>query len=120
MYIKVTPNGNTSLEQAKLLSMELQRISRPNADTVTKYRYGWITKGDETILVIDADDMIPVGDGVDLTNLLAAMSNINGEKAPLAAYIQSLVGQKVRFGDIIPSAVSVYTKNQLKAEGWDL
>ncbi len=128
-YIKVLPQaGLTSEQRAIAISRELFRIQRPinQQNDATLYLFGWIkhpTKDPNYIdtvnaaLQIDTNQVIYVHPDNDLTNLIALLPELSQvEKDGLAAFIESQ--QMFLFKYIIPSDVTVFNIDQMKAGGW--
>lgn len=117
LYLLIQSNNNSPLQQAKLLSEEIQKISRPKQDVPGKYRYGWVTDGKSVYLRVNTDDMIPVGDGLNLTKLVLSLGNVSAEeRIALMGYISS--SNKVKFGHLIPSTSITKTYEQLLEENF--
>lgn len=131
VYIKVLPQaGLTSYARAEAISYELWAISRPpairNPNDVTAYMFGWIkhpTKDSSyadtvnTALQVDPAYIIQVHPQNNLNNLIALFPELSqAEKEGLAAYIKSQ--QSFPFGAIVPSDVTLFTKEQMKNAGW--
>lgn len=118
-------NGMTPEEKVKDLSKEIFNISRP--DTVknikdgSSYRFGWAihpTTG-EAILKADDDFMMYVNSNYNLDELLKHFDKVSeSEKKALKDYIASKSGQKIRFGDIIPSTTVYISEQKLIDDGW--
>ena len=128
-YIKVLPQaGLTSEQRAIAISRELFRIQRPinQQNDATLYLFGWIkhptrdTTYADTVnaaLQIDTNQVIYVHPDNDLTNLIALFPELSqAERDGLAAFIESQ--QMFLFKYIIPSDVTVFTEDQMKAAGW--
>ena len=120
-YIKVTPLGDYSSEyRCKLFSRELFKISRPvsSEEDVSMYVFSWINKGDEYALHVDLDYQIYVHPEKDLQAIVSMLSTMTTPEE--VANITSMIDQAtfIRFGDIIPSYVTINTQEELESEGW--
>jgi len=119
-YIKVTPLGPyTSEQRCKAFSQELFKISRPILDdSSTQYLFGWVNKGDEFALEVDLNYVIYPHPEKDLTAIIAALSTMTTPEE--VATIVSLINTKNQFifGEILPSYITINTREELEAEGW--
>jgi hypothetical protein len=130
-YIKVLPQaGLTSEQRAEAISYELWAISRPpairNPNDVTTYLFGWVkhptqdpayTEVVNTALDVDLNYNIIVHPENNLTNLIALFPELSqAEKDALAAFIESQ--QSFEFRYIVPSGVTIYTRQQMEDNGW--
>lgn len=128
-YIKVLPQaGLTSEQRAIAITRELFRIQRPidGQEDMTQYLFGWVkhptkdpnyTDTVNAALQIDTNQVIYVHPDNNLTNLIALLPELSqAERDGLAAFIESQ--QSFLFKYIIPSDVTVFTEEQMKAAGW--
>jgi hypothetical protein len=130
-YIKVLPQaGLTSEQRAEAISYELWAISRPpairNPNDVTTYLFGWVKHPTQdsaytdivnTALEIDLNYNIVVHPENNLTNLISLFPELSqAERDALAAFIESQ--QSFEFRYIVPSGVTIYTKQQMEDNGW--
>lgn len=128
-YIKVLPQaGLTSEQRAIAISRELFRIQRPvdGQGDGTQYLFGWVkhpTKDSgyaDTVnvaLQIDTNQVIYVHPDNNLTNLIALFPELSqAERDGLAAFIESQ--QSFLFKYIVPSDVTIFSKEEMKASGW--
>jgi hypothetical protein len=130
-YIKVLPQaGLTSEQRADAISYELWAISRPpairNPNDVTTYLFGWVKHPTQdpaytdivnTALEIDLNYNIIVHPENNLTNLIALFPELSqAERDGLAAFIESQ--QSFPFQYIVPSDVTVFSYDDMKASGW--
>lgn len=131
-YIKVVPQaGLTSEQRAEEISYQLWAISRPLAvrspEDVTAYIFGWQKRDTpdpnypdqvvDTALIVDPEYIIPVSPENNLTALIALFPELSEEeKAGLAAYIESQ--SSFPFGNIVPSTVTLFTYEEMQADGW--
>ena len=132
-YIKIVPQlGMTSAQRAEAISYELWAISMPPAvrdpNNVSLYLFGWMSRPDggdpaylpeivDTALLVDPDYTIVVNPENNLTALIALFPELSQEeKDALAAYIESQ--QSFPFKNIVPSTVTLFTKEEMEASGW--
>jgi hypothetical protein len=130
-YIKVLPQaGLTSEQRAEAISYELWAISRPpairNPNDVTTYLFGWVkhptqdpayTEFVNTALEVELDYNIIVHPENNLTNLISLFPELSqAEKDALSGFIESQ--QSFEFRYIVPGGVTVYTKEEMKNNGW--
>lgn len=120
MYIIITHNN--PLQQAKDVSRELFRISRPvdAPSDVAKYLFGWVehpTDG-RVALRINQDQMIPVADDQDASALVDLLKDDASKQELLG--LKELVdsSDRIRFGDIIPSVYDLKTHEEMENDGW--
>jgi hypothetical protein len=109
-------------DTVKIYSSELFKISRPinSPDDVTQYLFGWMEHPEsaDIALVCDMDQVIPVHPTKDISTL-AQMLNSKVTPEELSA-LTGYMNQhgSVKFGDIVPSTIRLYSEEEMKELGW--
>jgi predicted nucleotidyltransferase len=115
--------GYTATERAQAISAELFAITRPpnlrNADDVSLYLFGWITRPTtgEAVLQADSDYVINVHPQNNLNNLIALMPDLpQAVKDYLVDLIQN--NQTITFGQLLIGNETILTNEQMATDGW--
>lgn len=114
----------TSGERTRAFSRGLYSLGRPNPapDDVTEYMFGFVTHPTtgETAMECDLDTEVRIDQDADTSQLVALFGETEHveEVARLASLIEANRGGSVTFAQLVPSFVTVRTRDELDADGW--
>jgi hypothetical protein len=114
-----------SEERTKSFSRELYRLGKPTPaeGDVTEYLFGFVTHPEtgETAMQYDAEELVVIPEQADPTALIGLLNPTEGqtdEIGEIAGRIDASRGSQMPFGDILPSFVETFSREQMESAGW--
>jgi hypothetical protein len=114
-----------SEERTKSFSRELYRLGKPTPveGDVTEYLFGFVTHPEtqETAMQYDAEELVVIHEHADPTALIGLLNPTEeqtDEIGEIAERIDASRGSRIAFGEILPSFVETFGREEMESAGW--